>query len=254
MKCTCLKPKVIHITEVRGGHFEILDLCEGCASKYLKGEEISVNLDEKDKPPPPPPPPKEDPAALKKEFLDKTLKVLQNILGKPVQLEKVPDLPPCPACGITFTEIYKSGKVGCLHCWDHFEQELIPILKRVQDGFQHKGKVPKRYQKKEPPRKVEQVRLDALISAAELMLKDSVQREDYENAAIVRDYLNESKGIDAELEVLKGALETAVIQGDPADEIRLKMDQMLDRVRLISNELSSLLSNFPKPHSASEDQ
>jgi hypothetical protein len=131
---------------------------------------------------------------------------------------------------------------------------LIPILKQVQDGFQHKGKVPKRYQKKEPPRKVEQVRLDALISAAELMLKDSVQREDYENAAIVRDYLNESKGIDAELEVLKGALETAVIQGDPADEIRLKMDQMLDRVRLISNELSSLLSNFPKPHSASEDQ
>lgn len=252
MKCTCVKAKVIHITEIRQDYVESLDLCLECADKYLNGEEIEVNLEQNQIVDDPPKDnleiPKSELETLKKEFIDKTLQALSDIFGKYLVLEKI-EGPPCPVCGITFAEVFKCGKVGCATCWDHFHEKLSPVLKRVQDGQQHRGKVPKN-RKKEPMKKTEQIRINALMNAINLLMQDTIQREDYEQAAVLRDALKECRGLDAELELLKGDLETALIQGDPVEEIRAKINVVLDRIKSIS---SNVLSNFPKLDSTSED-
>ena len=46
----------------------------------------------------------------------------------------------CPNCGITFSQITKSGRVGCAKCYDVFYDRLIPSIKRIHGNTFHTGK------------------------------------------------------------------------------------------------------------------
>ena len=40
--------------------------------------------------------------------------------------------------------------MGCPNCWEHFEQELDAVIRRVQsENIQHTGKVPKKWKEKQ---------------------------------------------------------------------------------------------------------
>lgn len=49
----------------------------------------------------------------------------------------------CDNCGYTFDDIANTGKLGCEHCYDVFEEKLDPIIKRIQGANHHVGRTGK---------------------------------------------------------------------------------------------------------------
>ncbi|AHF05864.1 UvrB/UvrC motif-containing protein [Desulfitobacterium metallireducens] len=85
----------------------------------------------------------------------------------------------CPQCGISFSQITRAGKLGCNVCYQTFNDQLEPLLRRIHGGGQHAGKIPAR-RGKELREKVE-------ITKLKEKLQQLVQKEDFEGAVLVRD-------------------------------------------------------------------
>lgn len=114
---------------------------------------------------------------------------LKVLFGFNPSLIEQPSEMTCPKCGITFSRITQVGKLGCSMCYETFETQLEPLLRRVHGGGQNVGKVPAR-------------RGIAIKSRMELRkqkekLQLLIQQEAFEEAAVVRDKirdLEQSKG------------------------------------------------------------
>jgi len=114
---------------------------------------------------------------------------LKVLFGFNPSLIEQPSEMTCPKCGITFSRITQVGKLGCSMCYETFETQLEPLLRRVHGGGQNVGKVPAR-------------RRIAIKSRMELRkqkekLQLLIQQEAFEEAAVVRDKirdLEQSKG------------------------------------------------------------
>jgi protein arginine kinase activator len=84
----------------------------------------------------------------------------------------------CRVCGMTLNEFKDGGKLGCANCYKAFEASLMPIIKRIQGNTEHVGKAPegnKKYMR----------RLE--IEKLKEQLAEAIRREDYEQAAELRD-------------------------------------------------------------------
>src|ERR1700757_2381206 len=154
MKCQkCHNPATLHITEVLGDEqFEELHLCEECANKYLY-----------------------EPQKAQKG-------------GEMGQLDKGDDASElnqrqCPICGIKFVEFRNSGRLGCPHDYEEFREELSPLLENIHGETRHCGKAPRRL----PQNKQTQSELILLRNR----LKQAVTKEDYEEAARLRDRIRQ---------------------------------------------------------------
>ena len=95
--------------------------------------------------------------------------------------------PKCPVCGSQFSQIAKSGKVGCAECYNTFSTELMPYLKRVHGSTKHIGKIPSRAS---VTKKTDKDNIDELRA----LLSRLVGEEKYEQAAVVRDKIKELEG------------------------------------------------------------
>mgnify|MGYP005828544899 FL=1 len=108
----------------------------------------------------------------------------------------------CNNCGYTFDDIVNTGKLGCPNCYEVFESELDPIIKRIQGTNRHVGRIGKiidnkideKYgkgkkeqdsNKKEGKTKLEQLQED---------LKTAIKEERYEDAAKIRDEIKKCNG------------------------------------------------------------
>jgi len=100
----------------------------------------------------------------------------------------------CRRCGMTMTEFQKTGLLGCAECYESFEDRLGPLLERAHEGaVHHVGKVPQRALQSErtraqgsgapPLTKTDRARL------LRARLQQAVKKEDYEQAARLRDEL-----------------------------------------------------------------
>jgi protein arginine kinase activator len=85
----------------------------------------------------------------------------------------------CPNCGMDFADFSQSGKIGCNVCYGVFHDQLDPILRRVHGTSFHTGKVPQKAGNA--------VRLRLKVKGLRQDLDRSVQCEDYEKAAKIRD-------------------------------------------------------------------
>ena len=50
----------------------------------------------------------------------------------------------CPVCGTSFADYERTGLLGCASCYDVFKEELLPLIRQMQDiqgEVQHVGKV-----------------------------------------------------------------------------------------------------------------
>ena len=109
---------------------------------------------------------------------------LQALFGfTPSAQNQPPQEETCPRCGMTFSQITQAGKLGCSACYEHFEPQLEPLLRRIHGGGQHVGKIPLR-------------RGAALRGKIELKklkerLQELIQKEEFEAAAVVRDKIRE---------------------------------------------------------------
>ncbi len=88
----------------------------------------------------------------------------------------------CPQCGITFSEIASSGKLGCAYCYKTFYKKLYPSLRRIHGATHHQGKIPI----SSSPRLSSTSRIEELKK----QLKDAIEVENFELAAKLRDEIN----------------------------------------------------------------
>jgi protein arginine kinase activator len=157
MKCQkCTKAATLHITEViSDDQFEELHLCEECANKYLYE-------------------PQQKGALHKGGEAD---------IGPETDEGSALNQRECPLCGIKFVEFRNSGRLGCPHDYQEFRQELIPLLENIHGETKHCGKTPRRL----PHSKQTQSELIQLRNK----LKHAVTKEDYEEAAKLRDRIRQ---------------------------------------------------------------
>jgi protein arginine kinase activator len=151
----CQDEASVHLTEVIQGKRRELHLCAPCARKA--GLVAAA-----------PPPP---------GLLDA---VVQQLIVAHVG-ELVGELAEsrCPDCGLKFMEFRGGGRLGCPNDYEAFEAGLLPLLRRAHGATRHVGKAPARR-----PAGHGRLRLRARLRAA-------VEREDYEEAARLRDLLRQ---------------------------------------------------------------
>ena len=85
----------------------------------------------------------------------------------------------CPTCNSTYADIAHSGKVGCPTCYEVFADELARTIQSVHGTTSHTGNVPSRH-------RAQQARAEQLKRLKE-QLKEAIQQEKYEKAAVLRD-------------------------------------------------------------------
>lgn len=85
----------------------------------------------------------------------------------------------CPTCGMTESELRRTGRAGCPDCYHAFEDILAPYIRQVHGADTHLGSAPQgAAQQPETPRPVESLKAK---------LQEAVQNENYEEAARLRD-------------------------------------------------------------------
>lgn len=87
----------------------------------------------------------------------------------------------CPTCGRGIVDIQKTGRLGCGSCYEVFQDELKPVLRRLHGSNTHTGKAPLRAHPT--------VQVTRQIADLRRKLEECVRLENYEQAAIYRDEL-----------------------------------------------------------------
>lgn len=164
MQCdNCSKrDATVHLTQIVDNKMSTFHLCEGCAAeKGLTPGEPSET-------------------APLTGFLAQ--------MGKGLPGETAPAASGgCPACGLTLSDLKRTGRLGCGTCYAHFDQHLRALLRRLHGGTQHAGKI------FFPP---DQGRADqaAKVMSLRRSLQRAVESEDFERAAMLRDQIRTLEG------------------------------------------------------------
>jgi len=101
--------------------------------------------------------------------------------GLPVQ----ETAPRCEMCGSSFQDIVDGGKVGCADCYALFYENLTPTVQRIHGNTNHTGKIPASVGGK--------ALLKNEIKGLKKQLKEAVAAQDFENAAVLRDQIQEKE-------------------------------------------------------------
>ena len=48
----------------------------------------------------------------------------------------------CKDCGTYLSEFYRTGMLGCPHCYDAFRSEIEAAVFKIQNNVRHEGKIP----------------------------------------------------------------------------------------------------------------
>ena len=94
----------------------------------------------------------------------------------------------CSACGLQLAEGLQRGILGCPVCYDSFADHLPNVLRGIQPGLRHRGKMPSRDASRE--------QLHMQLQTKRALLRSALKTENYEDAARLRD---EIKGLELTL-------------------------------------------------------
>jgi protein arginine kinase activator len=149
----CKNEASVHLTERVAGKRRELHLCLTCAKKAgLALPEAPPNL------------------ALDAVVQSLILAHVGELVGELAELA-------CPDCGIKYMEFRAGGRLGCPQDYRVFGRGLLPVILRVHGATRHVGKGAR-----QRPGAQERLRLRSF-------LREAVAREDYEEAARIRDQL-----------------------------------------------------------------
>jgi len=159
----CKKRKaIINFTQIIDNKVTTSHLCESCAEK--KGVSGQSNVPE-------------SPVNI---FISQSESKLRE--DKDKVEEKA-----CSLCGSTYSEFQESRRLGCPQCYFTFEQELGGLLRRIQGSQVHVGKGPHEKATRLSTR-------DSRIKELRKLLEESVQKEEFERAAMLRDKIRGLEG------------------------------------------------------------
>ncbi len=164
-------PNGIHITEKVNGKWKTFRACKMCTKelvtedkdiKPIKKTDIEIELIGGGSP----------------EELVKATEGIMELLDAPKKRPEFFNKAPCPHCDLTIEEFIKTGKFGCAYCYEHYDEEFVPIAMIHQDGNdRHMGKTPKAWRERQynDPKELRKLLLLKKAKAVEL--------EQYEEAA-----------------------------------------------------------------------
>jgi protein arginine kinase activator len=92
----------------------------------------------------------------------------------------------CPTCHLTFTAFKHIGRIGCSDCLSAFGNKLYKDLQTVQNHVKHVGDTPKQQLEPQTSRVKE-------LTILNRVLNDAIAKEDYIEAAKIRDKIHEIK-------------------------------------------------------------
>jgi len=155
-KCDkCGRDATVQITEIEDGQKIEKHLCEECAAS----EGITIKAQ----------------VPLKK--------LLEGMMLQSAAEKEYEGLV-CGVCGISFAEFRQQQLLGCPNDYKAFEEVLVPLLERAQEGAsRHTGRAP-------ADAAVGELRQDELLRLRG-RLKEAIAGEDYERAAALRDRIRE---------------------------------------------------------------
>lgn len=142
----------VHLTEIVNDKVTKLHLCEECARE--KGSEMEEHFG-----------------------LSDLLAGLAD-MGSNVEPEMM-DTIKCSACGFTYQDFRKVGRLGCGECYNAFKSQLAPLLKRIHGSERHTGKVPLMVGKNVKDAKT--------LQELKTQMERAIQSEEFEEAARLRD-------------------------------------------------------------------
>lgn len=151
-----VKPASVHFSKVVNGEKSDRFLCEECAKEegafhFMLGPQFTVQH------------------------------VLGGLVGQVPATHSALAGRRCGACGYTYQMFAETGRLGCDHCYETFNEELEPLIRRLHGSVEHHGKVPARRGR----HLIEQQRLADLRR----QMQDAVVREAFEDAARLRDQI-----------------------------------------------------------------
>lgn len=152
-------PATVHLTEIVDNQMNELHLCEGCAHQKSAQMEQHFGLS---------------------ELLAGMMQA--GKAGKEKGQETV-DLK-CPACQLSYDDFKKTGRLGCGECYTVFKKYLAPLIKSIHGSSTHFGKSP--FDETKPALKKNED-----IRELRLKLQEAVDKEDFEEAARLRDQIKD---------------------------------------------------------------
>ena len=89
----------------------------------------------------------------------------------------------CPGCGRTWNVIAEMGVVGCAECYQVFRKHLSESIEKLHGKVSYAGRVPIAASPK--------MQRETRIAQARAQLADAIAQENFERAAVLRDYIHE---------------------------------------------------------------
>lgn len=146
------KDASIHFTKIINGNIEEKHLCDNCAKK---GNDLDFDL----------------PFSFHKLFTG----LIDSIKEDHPETKDIL----CSKCGLTYNKFLETGKFGCSNCFESFEEDVDSLLKGIHGHNHHTGKIPIRANSKIlHKREIESLRKE---------LEQSIDKEEFEKAALLRD-------------------------------------------------------------------
>ncbi|GEO26696.1 protein-arginine kinase activator protein [Alicyclobacillus acidoterrestris] len=149
----------VHVTKIVNGEKTGYHLCEQCAKE--QGEIMNPFI-----------------AGNAFDF-NKLLSGLLNMESSPGYTPTQVNQLRCSTCGMTYNQFTQLGRFGCPDCYDNFASRLEPLLRRIQTGNSHSGKV--------PTKSGEKIQQQRRLEALRRELQKAVAEENFERAAELRD-------------------------------------------------------------------
>ncbi len=112
-----------------------------------------------------------------------------GLLGDMMPSISAGNSPRCKKCGTSFEEIAQSGKVGCAECYRTFYDRLLPSIQRIHGKIKHSGKTISPTPA-EPKTETKEEKIQKLKNA----MNDAVAKQEFEEAAKIRDELKALEG------------------------------------------------------------
>ena len=159
MLCSMCKEREakVHYTKIVADKIQKVDLCEECAKSKGMNDPTAFSL------------------ADQLFGLGAALEIEQAGGGIGVK---------CPACGFTQADFKKAGRLGCPECYKTFAEPLEGLLKTMHKGTRHVGKVPESLRQNRD--------LTDRLKLLQKKLNKAIDREDFEEAAILRDEIKQT--------------------------------------------------------------
>jgi protein arginine kinase activator len=164
MECERCKqrPATVHLTQIINSQKKTMHLCEPCAREFQAesfGFMPQMNLH------------------------NLLAGLFHHQIANPFGHQEIPEGEKCTECGLTERKFAQQGLLGCGECYRKFGDRLEPVFRRIHGNNRHTGKVPERTGGL--------VKITNDINKLKNTLKDAVSREEFEQAAQIRDKIKE---------------------------------------------------------------